>query len=366
MPNGETIYAGLKAAFKAGGGTTELSPNGTYKMRPDVAIVVYGEDAYAEFQGDVMTLEYRPGDKHDLELLKRLKADGIPVVSVFLSGRPLWVNPEINASDAFVAAWLPGSEGGGIADVLVRKPDGSVNHDFKGKLSFSWPRTPTQTVNRGDGETAQFAYGFGLASSDKGDLAQLSEDVPRETNATDSRTYFAKGRPGTGWRLFIQEAGGPRIDVSATRGATGSGSVSVVPEDRAAQEDSRSLRWSGAAAGSFGVDGNSPVDLRREANGQLSLAVDYKVTAAPSAEVRLALQCGASCEGSVPVTQALKSAPVGEWRQLKILLSCFGPAGANLERITAPAVVSTAGQLGLSISSVRLETGLNDLMPCPQ
>src|SRR5581483_7969717 len=109
------------------------------------------EDPYAEFQGDVATLEYKPGNKSDLELLKRLRAERIPVVSVFLSGRPLWVNPELNASNAFVAAWLPGSEGGGVADVLFREPDGAIRYDFRGKLSFSWPRTPLQFGADGSG-----------------------------------------------------------------------------------------------------------------------------------------------------------------------------------------------------------------------
>jgi beta-glucosidase len=109
-------------------------------------------------------------------VLRRLRGAGIPVVAVFLSGRPLWVNAEINASDAFVAAWLPGSEGGGIADVLLRKADGSINHDFTGKLSFSWPATAAQSaVNRGDGQTPLFAYGHGLTYADAGDVPSLPE-----------------------------------------------------------------------------------------------------------------------------------------------------------------------------------------------
>jgi beta-glucosidase len=86
-------------------------------------------------------------------------------VSVFLSGRPLWVNPELNASTAFVAAWLPGTEGGGVADVLFRDSEGQVNFDFTGKLSFSWPRNPSETnLNRGDPNYEPlFQYGFGLA-----------------------------------------------------------------------------------------------------------------------------------------------------------------------------------------------------------
>ncbi|WP_299347606.1 hypothetical protein, partial [uncultured Pseudoxanthomonas sp.] len=71
----------------------------------------------------------------------------------------------------------PGSEGAGIADVLLRKADGSVQHDFKGKLSFSWPRTATQYVNNvgQDGYDPLFAFGFGLTYADKGDLAALPE-----------------------------------------------------------------------------------------------------------------------------------------------------------------------------------------------
>ena len=59
----------------------------------------------------------------ELQLLQSFQAAGIPTVAIFLSGRPLWVTPEINTADAFVAAWLPGSAGVGIADVLIRKPN---------------------------------------------------------------------------------------------------------------------------------------------------------------------------------------------------------------------------------------------------
>ena len=101
----------------AGGGTATLSPDGAFTDKPDVAIVIFGEAPYAEFQGDVDTLDFVP--EVPLAVLRRLKAEGIPTVSVFLSGRPMWVNPEINASDAFVAAWLPGTEGAGLADAAA-------------------------------------------------------------------------------------------------------------------------------------------------------------------------------------------------------------------------------------------------------
>jgi beta-glucosidase len=141
-----------------------LSKDGSFSSRPDVAVVVFGENPYAEWFGNVKTLDYQGPDGSDERLLRKLKQAGIPVVAVLLTGRPLWINPELDAADAFVVAWLPGSEGAGVADVLLRNNAGAVNYDFAGKLSFSWPRAPDQfTVNRGDSRyEPQFPYGFGL------------------------------------------------------------------------------------------------------------------------------------------------------------------------------------------------------------
>jgi beta-glucosidase len=180
FPHAESIYAGIARSVNAAAGTANLSADGTFTTRPDVAIVVFGESPYAEFAGDVHTLEYSPGDKRDLALLKRLHALDVPVVAVFLSGRPLWVNAEINAADSFVAAWLPGPEGGGIADVLFRDPDGAVNYDFRGRLPFSWPATPRPPAVDGlPGDAPLFPFGYGLSYADDGYLRQLPEvDVP--------------------------------------------------------------------------------------------------------------------------------------------------------------------------------------------
>jgi len=164
FPGGTSVFAGIKAVAPS----AVLSVDGSYQQKPDVAVVVFGEDPYAEFAGNIKSIDYQGATGSDVALLRKLRKAGIPVVSVFLSGRPLWVNPELNASDAFVAAWLPGSEGGGIADVIFRNAKGAIDHDFRGKLSFSWPRTPQQTtINRSDADYSPlFAYGFGLTYAD--------------------------------------------------------------------------------------------------------------------------------------------------------------------------------------------------------
>jgi len=146
---------------------------------------VFGENPYAEGVGDRRNLMLRADGSNHLDILAKLKEQKIPVVAVFLSGRPLWVNREINAAQAFVAAWLPGSEGEGIADVLFRKPDGKVAYDFHGKLSFSWPKLATQYGLHRDqpGYDPLFAFGFGLTYKDHGELPQLSETSGLESAA---------------------------------------------------------------------------------------------------------------------------------------------------------------------------------------
>lgn len=364
FPNADSIYAGIAQAVKAGGGAATLSVDGSYTRKPDVAIVVFGEDPYAEFQGDVDTLEYKPGDKRDLALLRKLKADGIPVVAVFLSGRPMWVNPELNAADAFVAAWLPGSEGAGIADVLFAKRDGTPNHDFKGKLPFSWPRTPLQTkANPGD-EPPLFPYGYGLTYADDGNLAPLPEEFSRnETAAVSSRTYFAGGRPGAGWLLVAGE-GSNRVELPNAVGRSANGLVTVRAIDHAAQEDARLLTWSGAGDATVALQGAAPIDLQREANGQLSLAFSYRVDTPPSGPVELRIECGEQCAGRFALDERLRQAPAGNWQDIKILLQCFQQTGADMRAVTTPFAISTAGALSLGIANVRLETGVSDALVC--
>ncbi len=163
FPGATSIFNGIEDKVLAAGGQVELSLSGKFKTKPDVAIVVFGETPYAEFEGDLEEgVDFE--NENALKILRSLKGTGVPTVAVFLSGRPRWVTPEIDAADAFVAAWLPGSEGAGVADVLFTDESGHVQHNFSGKLSFSWPASPDQQpINIGDAQYAPlFPFGFGL------------------------------------------------------------------------------------------------------------------------------------------------------------------------------------------------------------
>lgn len=351
FPNAQSIYSGIAAAVKAGGGSATLAVDGRHTRKPDVAIVVFGEDPYAEFVGDRQTLEYSPADKKDLELMRRLKAEGVPVVAVFLSGRPMWVNPELNASDAFVAAFLPGSEGGGVADLLFRGPGGQVRHDFKGKLSYSWPKRADQTpLNRGDAEyDPLFAYGFGLTYASAGNLAPLSEERPAGAAAGADGVLFGRGALPAGWSFALAEEGGVASPVTGNAGATGNGRLRIAGVDRRAQEDARSLAWDGKGGASLQILAAQPLDISRESNGELSLVIEYRVDAAPTAPVTVAM-----AGTGFPITGGLRSAGVGQWATLAVPLRCFARGGVDMQRVALPFVLSTAGRLGLSISDVRI------------
>jgi len=174
FPNATSVLAGIRQALGDDKVVYDLSGRGIDVSQFGAVIAIIGEGAYAEGKGDVPTLA-NPFES-DLSLLKRVSGKGVPVVTVLMSGRPLYMTPEINRSDAFIAAWLPGTEGQGIADLLFRKGDGSVAYDFTGRLSYSWPKSACQTpVNAGDGKTPLFAYGYGLSASDVKELAPIEE-----------------------------------------------------------------------------------------------------------------------------------------------------------------------------------------------
>ncbi len=150
---GTTILEGIQAAVAGQGGSVTFRENGVGADGHDVAIVVVGETPYAEGFGDDGVLAL---DAADVAALNNI--GDIPTVVVLVSGRPLMVTDTIVDTDAFVAAWLPGTEGDGVADVLFG------DHDFSGKLPHSWPVDITQVpINVGDSNYHPlFPYGYGL------------------------------------------------------------------------------------------------------------------------------------------------------------------------------------------------------------
>jgi beta-glucosidase len=148
---GTSVLEAIKQTVDPGT-LVKFSEDGT-NAEGDIAVVVIGEEPYAEMEGDRVDLSL---NKKDLDVIKRLKNKNIPVVVVLFSGRPMIITDEIEQWDSFIAAWLPGTEGQGIADVLFG--------DYKptGKLSFSWPKSMDQLpISKADDHL--FDFGDGLS-----------------------------------------------------------------------------------------------------------------------------------------------------------------------------------------------------------
>ncbi len=355
FPGGSSLYDGLKRHTEAAGGEAILSEDGSFTQRPDVAIVVFGEDPYAEFMGDIETLAYKPGDDTDLDLIKKFKADGIPVVAVFLTGRPLWMNREINAADAFVAAWLPGSEGGYAMDVLFAGEDGNAAYDFKGKLPYSWPRTAIQTpLNHGD-ETYDplFAYGYGLSYAAPVDAPQFSEDPGVELTGTNAENYIQSGGAVFPWMVILTDGSGSSVATTSNASSPSNG-VLLSPEDDGVQENVRRLDFSGNGTSIVSVSAD-PVDLSRQNTGDMALYMRFRVNSVGAGDTTLRMNCGDGVCASLSLTDTLNSVATGEWAEMNVKLSCFAE-GTQMTTVREPFVLESNDALSISISDIRLVT----------
>jgi beta-glucosidase len=264
------------------------------------------------------------------------------------------VTPEINAANAFVAAWLPGSAGEGVADVLLRKPDGAINVDFKGKLSFSWPRMATQSkVNRGDNNyDPLFSYGYGLTYGDNGNVANLPEISGLDgSEMTTGTALFAFGKAMAPWSLQakVGDTSSPVVDARTQLGKA----LTIRSIDRVAQEDAQQFVWSGEEHASVTLSGPASDYGAASHYEDMALVIQYRVDAPPEGPVTLLVECGDNCRANVDLTQLFTEAPQDEWTQTEIALSRLVDAGADMSKLTALGL-ETAAAFSLSLSDLRL------------
>jgi beta-glucosidase len=365
FPNGQSIYSGIKDAVEKSGGKATLSVDGKFTKKPDVAIVVIGEDPYAEFQGDRPNLAYKPDDTRDLQLLKKLKSQKIPVVTVFLSGRPLFVNPELNQSDAFVAAFLPGSEGGGIADVIIGDKAKKPRFDFTGKLSFSWPRRANQyDLNIIDKPyDPLFAYGYGLNFKTKKQIPILSEDSGlANNNIVNTDNYFTKGRTRAPWSIYLTDNGGSvKIDGN---GKSPSGAITQTTIDTTGQESGRQLVFKGVSGSNMRLEGER-VNLSRQTTGDMVIRIHYRLDTPVNGAVLLGMGRDPFVKQQGDISAFLKRAKIGEWAYLNVRLSCFKEIGTDMTQVAMPFYLGTDAPLSISYDEISLKSNDSGDAVCP-
>ena len=354
FPGATSIYDGLAKAIKSIGGSTELSVSGNWSKKPDVAVVVFGEEPYAEGQGDVHTLAYRNGRTEDLELMQKLQSQDIPVVSVFITGRPLWVNAEINSSDAFVVAWLPGTEGGGVADVLVADSDNNPRYDFTGRLSFDWPNKDMNSQNEALPVFDNLLQlGQGLSYGDETILSDSLSEVSAAAPSSEANIIFS-GSSQEPWLAYVGDASDWHRQISGTQGSSPQGGLSVVTVDGLVQEDSRKLTWTGGHESQFYWQAASPADLTDLKSKNGALMMEFKVDQHPMGVVTQRMDCGWPCSGAIDMTEFFKSVPEGQLSRIGISLQCFDKLGVDLSKVTSPMVLVSDELFVLTIRDVRI------------
>jgi beta-glucosidase len=333
FPKGQTLGKAIAQAVKSAGGTAELSPTGAYKTKPDTAIVVLGERPYAEFEGDVPHLNFEPNPA-DLKMIEGLKAKGVPLVVLFLSGRPMFTGKLMNLADGFVAGWLPGSQGQGVADVLVAGRNGKTKRDFTGKLPFAWPADANAAMTK-----PLFALGHGLNYRTKTQIGRVNEDAGVAlSDGNASPLFMRRGKVPAPWRLVLD------------------GSVTSRAVDLGAQEDARQFTW--VNTNSFGVEGPA-INLTQALEAGHSLLIDWRIDTLTNGSVKLAFG-GADLDLSAELANVQK----GKAIQTRIPLRCFKDKGANLT--TVGSVLRLQANIGTTITlrDLRIEPVKNDRQ-CP-
>jgi beta-glucosidase len=363
FPKADTILEGLKAA--GANVTYSADALSVDPSKFDAVIAVIGEGPYAEGDGDIVpsgTLRHSSRYPEDLAVLQKVHGKGKPVVTVFLSGRPLWVNDLLNLSDTFVAAWLPGTEGKGVSDLLVAGK-GAQPYEFTGKLSFSWPKSVCQTpLNVGDpGYAPLFAYGYGLRRGERSHVGMLDATYPAGgCSAADTYPVYGHAdrasfplriRSGT----TVQPLG---ADLNATTTLPG---ITVGIAQIKTQQDAKLVTWTGPAT--FEAHGGKALALPSTLADKAALRFDTVVQAAPSGKVTIAMACGTKPCGTPLDATRLFARLAGKGRQsVAIPLACFR---ADLAHVDTPFSVTSDGPFEAAFGNVDVTTAA-DAIACEE
>jgi beta-glucosidase len=363
FPGGTSILDGIRQAATAV--TYDEAGDSANPKEHDVAIVVIGETPYAEYSGDIQggqTLEHAITHPEDLAVLDSIHQKGIPVVTVFLSGRPLYTHREINRSHAFIAAWLPGTEGGGLSDVLFADRDGAVVFDFSGTLPFFWPASPCQASLRelGPENAPLFPVGYGLRYSTPDPMADLlDEPLWTEYGCTGRQPDEATDRKPL---ILLGQGANPHWapwfgDPSDWNGAPGIPDASIPNVRVTAEDDPAGRQWAARhihfSNECYWALVGEPSDYIAYFMEGYEVVFDVRVNAPVTHPLFLEITCVYPCIDRVDITENLKQLPVGRWSNIRLPLQQFRKT--DFGNVSAPFSLSARGPVDITVANIRWE-----------
>ena len=347
--NVNSIYEALEKTILSSGGTVEFSNNGKFTKDPDVVIGVFGEEPYAEMLGDLKDVSFAATDPKFLPLLEAMNAQSIPTVSIFLSGRPLEVNRQLNASDAFIAAWLPGSAVEGIADVIFTKDD-EIHHDFTGKLSYSWPKTKDQSVlNFTDSiYDPLFPYGYGLSYSSNIETPRIQ--ITNNDSKLDLVNVFL-GTASIPGKEFIVTKAGPEF-VLQDDFVSNNDKIKITRFDYQRQDDAKNVVFKeDQSLQAFGISAESHVNLSTMKSPFYEIIMRVNSLSNPS--LYFSVGCGNNCRGSIELPTKLMT----DWSKINIPLSCLEKDGLDKTKIQVRGLFLSEEEINFDLNSIVIKDG---------
>jgi beta-glucosidase len=347
--NVNSIYEALEKTILLSGGTVEFSNNGKFTKDPDVVIGVFGEEPYAEMLGDLKDVSFAATDPKFLPLLEAMNAQSIPTVSIFLSGRPLVVNRQLNASDAFIAAWLPGSAVEGIADVIFTKDD-EIHHDFTGKLSYSWPKTKDQSVlNFTDSiYDPLFPYGYGLSYSSNIETPRIQ--ITNNDSKLDLVNVFL-GTASIPGKEFIVTKAGPEF-VLQDDFVSNNDKIKITRFDYQRQDDAKNVVFKeDQSLQAFGISAESHVNLSTMKSPFYEIIMRVNSLSNPS--LYFSVGCGNNCRGSIELPTKLMT----DWSTINIPLSCLEKDGLDKTKIQVRGLFISEEEINFDLNSIVIKDG---------
>ncbi len=345
-------------------------------------IAVLGEAPYAEGTGDIPasgTLRHSSRYPEDLAVLQRVAGHGVPVLTVLFSGRVLQVNDLLNLSDAFVAAWLPGSEAGtGIADLLLRRADGSVAFDFKGRLPYSWPRGACQVPLNADNSPYDplFALGYGLRVVDRSTVGMLDTSTPAGGCGSGDELRVFQQAPVPPYGLVV---GGlkqhdPGAESWPDEAVPTNPAVTLLAPEKApavrvstvqirTQQDAKLVSWLKPAR----LVAWSLQRAALTAYPDAALVFDVVLHQRPVKPVTLAVECVAPCKGALNLTPLLQRLALDKPHTVKVPLACFIAHGLDATRVDVPFSLIADAPFSAAFARIRVLAGAatdDDALAC--
>ncbi|HYD79600.1 MAG TPA: exo 1,3/1,4-beta-D-glucan glucohydrolase [Paucimonas sp.] len=382
FPAGDTIIAGIREAAGSANVTYSATGSGVNVAGYDAVIAVLGETPYAEGVGDIGasgTLLHSSRHPEDLAALDAVYGKGVPVVTVFVAGRPLYVNDLLNRSNAFVAAWLPGTEGKGVADVIFRASSGRINKSFTGLLPFSWPKSGCQTaLNVNDaGYAPLFAYGYGLRYGDATTVGTLDETAPTTgcgiggDASAPLQIFNQVDKPP--YTLYVSAAanGWAGTAVGSDLNATldlpaGNPSIRVQTTQINVQQDAKLVTW--YAPAQIYAQSAQKYNLQSYVNANAALQFDTVTTQLPQGAVAITMDCGYPCRGELNITNVMKRVGANVKQTVKIPLACFAAVGTDFANLDTPFLIYSGGGFAAAFTNIRIVPGAAgdaDALGCP-